>query len=186
MQKKRPAGIQFLASVAAAAVLLQPLASASVRVDSDSLPSVPALKRAASDIPVMPVEAEPVPELAQPTSVQLPDSPGILRSKATGTVPDQVPESHSQKEQSPQPEKELPQRQQEATPHDPVGAAAAEPLPTTGVAASRPAGAALAPARQRRVRTILIRMGVLLGAGVAVGTTFALSQASPSKPPGSH
>jgi hypothetical protein len=70
--------------------------------------------------------------------------------------------------------------------HQPVGTAAAESLPITGVAASRPAGAALAPARQRRVRSVLIRVGSLVGAGVAIGTTMALSQGSPSRPPGSH
>jgi hypothetical protein len=70
--------------------------------------------------------------------------------------------------------------------HQLVGTAAAEPLPITGVAASRPAGAALAPARQRRVRSVLIRVGALVGAGAAIGTTMALSQGSPSRPPGSH
>jgi len=66
----------------------------------------------------------------------------------------------------------------------PLGTAVAQPLQTTGVAASRPAGAAVAPARQHRVRTILIRVGALVGAGAALGTTMALSQASPSRPPG--
>jgi hypothetical protein len=70
--------------------------------------------------------------------------------------------------------------------NQPVGTAAAQPLQTTGIAASRPAGAAVAPAGQRRVRTILIRAGALVGAGVAIGTTMALSQASPSRPPGAH
>ena len=181
MPKKRPAGIRFLASLAAAAVLLQPL-SASTRVDSDSLPSVPASKSAASDIPAMPAEAEPVPNHVQPASVQLPYNPGTSRSAMT----ESDPALQSREEQSQRPEKELRQRQQQTIPNEPLGTAAAGSLPTTGVAGSRPAGAALAPARQRRVRTILIRMGVLVGAGVAVGTTFALSQASPSKPPGGH
>jgi len=75
---------------------------------------------------------------------------------------------------------------QQTVVHQPVGTAAAEALPITGVAASRPAGAALAPARQRRVRTVLIRVGSLVGAGVAIGTTMALTQGSPSRPPGSH
>jgi hypothetical protein len=77
-------------------------------------------------------------------------------------------------------------QQQTQRPHEPVGTAAAESIQITGVAASRPAGAAVAPAKQRRVRSILIKVGALVGAGVAVGTTMALSQGSPSKPPGSH
>jgi len=55
-----------------------------------------------------------------------------------------------------------------------------------GIAASQPAGAALAPAKQRRVRTILITVGAILGAGAAAGVTMALSEGSPSKPPGAR
>jgi hypothetical protein len=68
----------------------------------------------------------------------------------------------------------------------PQGAAAARLQPTTGTAASQPAGAALAPARQKRSRSFLIRLGVLAGASIAVGTVVALSSASPGKPPGSR
>jgi hypothetical protein len=75
---------------------------------------------------------------------------------------------------------------QPQNPKEPVGTAAAESISTTGVAASRPAGVAVAPAKQRRVRSILIKMGALAGVGIAIGTTMALSQGSPSKPPGSH
>lgn len=64
----------------------------------------------------------------------------------------------------------------------PVGTAVAPYEKTTGVTASRPAGAVIAPAKQRRVRAILIRVGVIAGAGVAVGTVIALSHASPSQP----
>ena len=68
----------------------------------------------------------------------------------------------------------------------PQGAAAAQVQPTTGTAASKPAGAALAPPKQRRVRSFLIKFGAIAGAGIALGTVYALSAASPSKPPGSH
>lgn len=64
----------------------------------------------------------------------------------------------------------------------PVGTAAAPYEATTGVAASRPAGAAIAPAKQRRVRAILISVGVVVGAGVALGIVVALSHSSPSQP----
>jgi len=67
----------------------------------------------------------------------------------------------------------------------PQGAAAAQVRPTTGTAASQPAGAAFAPARQRRSHSFLIRMGVLAGASIAVGSVVALSSGSPGKPPGS-
>jgi hypothetical protein len=64
----------------------------------------------------------------------------------------------------------------------PVGAAAAPAETATGVAVSRPAGAAIAPGKQRRVRSLLIKIGVVVAAGVAVGTVAALSHSSPSRP----
>ena len=48
------------------------------------------------------------------------------------------------------------------------------------------AGVAVAPAKQRRVRTIVIRVGAIVGAGVAVGSVVALTAATSSKPPGAH
>jgi len=73
-----------------------------------------------------------------------------------------------------------------ATPQRPVGTAAAEAPYVSGVAASQPAGVAIAPAKQRRLRTILIRTGAIIGAGVAIGTVVALSEGTSSKPPGAH
>jgi len=64
----------------------------------------------------------------------------------------------------------------------PLGTAVAPSTKTTGVAASSPAGAAIAPAKQKRAHTFLIRMGLLIGAGVAVGTVVALSSGSSSRP----
>jgi hypothetical protein len=64
----------------------------------------------------------------------------------------------------------------------PVGTAAAPYMKTTGVAASRPAGAVIAPAKQHRARSILIRVGVVVGAAAAIGTVALLSGASPSRP----
>jgi hypothetical protein len=72
--------------------------------------------------------------------------------------------------------------QQQPAPAQPVGTAAAPYEKTMGVAASRPAGAAIAPAKQKRVRTILISVGVIVAAGVAVGTVAGLSHASSSHP----
>ena len=49
---------------------------------------------------------------------------------------------------------------------------------------AQPVGAAVAPARQRGHRSLLIKMGLLAGAGVAVGSVVALSERSPNRPPG--
>jgi hypothetical protein len=104
-----------------------------------------------------------------PQVVTLPDSPGSARLQAFA----QTPQSDGQQSSS------------KGT-QEPVGTAAAESVETTGVAASNPAGAAIAPAKQRRTRSILIKVGALVGAGVAIGTVAALSSASPSRPPGAR
>jgi hypothetical protein len=66
------------------------------------------------------------------------------------------------------------------------GAAAAPAVEVTGNAVSRPAGSAIAPPKQRQVRSFLIKMGLIAGAGVAIGTVAALSISSPARVPGSH
>lgn len=50
----------------------------------------------------------------------------------------------------------------------------------------KPVGAALAPAKQKRSRTILISVGAIAGAAVALGLVVALTKGTPSKPPGSQ
>jgi anti-anti-sigma factor len=100
-------------------------------------------------------------------SEALPDSPSAVRSS----------QDRGSRGQQPSPSANL----QEST-QDPLGTAAAPSVKTTGVAASRPAGAAMAPAKQKRARSILIKVGVIVGAGVAVGTVVALASASPSRP----
>ncbi len=73
---------------------------------------------------------------------------------------------------------------QSSTPQAPAGAAAAQKGVTAGGAASRPAGNAIAPAKQRQVRSLLIKLGAIAGAAVAIGTVVALSKGTSSKPPG--
>jgi anti-anti-sigma factor len=117
-------------------------------------------------------QAQPVTSDSGSTGVQaqasqveaLPNSPGALRSQG---------QSSSLQQLSSKPQSET---------QEPLGTAAAPFVKTTGVAASRPAGAAIAPAKQRRARSILIKVGIIAGAGVAVGTVVALASASPSRP----
>jgi hypothetical protein len=100
----------------------------------------------------------------------LPDSPGSVRSQTVAANPQSNGAQPYSKEQG----------------QEPVGTAAAKSVETTGVAGSNPAGAAIAPAKQRRTRAVLIKVGAIVGAGVAVGTVMALSSGSPSRPPGSR
>ncbi len=129
-------------------------------------------------------------------SGELPESPGAMRTKDkdNDSVEHQETAPPTPADQAaPQEPEALPEQRQAAPPsprvttqHEPLGTAAAESIPITGVAAFRPTGAALAPAKQRRVRSLLIKVGAVVGVGVAVGTTMALSQSSPSRPPGAH
>lgn len=68
------------------------------------------------------------------------------------------------------------------TPTQPVGTAAAPYEKTLGAASSRPAGAVIAPAKQRRSHSLLIKVGLIVGGAAAIGTVVALSKASPNRP----
>src|ERR1700693_503779 len=98
-----------------------------------------------------------------------------------------LPDSPGAAKPQPEQEKVAPAvAQQPVRSEQPTGTAAAQARKLSGNAASRPAGAAIAPAKQRQVRSFLIKMGVIAGAGVAIGTVAALSKGSPSRPPGTR
>src|SRR5581483_10367559 len=97
---------------------------------------------------------------------RLPESPSSVRNNPT--------EQPSTATQAPS----------QAAPIEPTGTAAAQTGRISGNAASRPAGAAIAPAKQHQARSLLIKLGVIAGAGVALGTVYGLSRASGPKPPG--
>ncbi|HTZ84507.1 MAG TPA: hypothetical protein VMB66_15005 [Candidatus Acidoferrales bacterium] len=67
-----------------------------------------------------------------------------------------------------------------------MGTAAAESPKVSGITAAEPAGVAIAPAKQRRVRTIVLKVGAIIGAAAALGTVIALTEGTSSKPPGAH
>lgn len=76
------------------------------------------------------------------------------------------------------------QQQKQGT-STPLGTAAAEKGATYGGAASRPAGAAIAPAKQKQSRSLLIKIGAIAAGLAALGTIYALTRTSPSTPPNS-
>jgi hypothetical protein len=118
---------------------------------------------------------------------ELPDSPGATLVKSDDSARQQS--AQLAWNAIPSPSQSAPQETQaqpQPSPQKPVGTAVAEAPPASGVAASQPAGVAIAPAKQRRVRTIVLRMGAIVGAGVAVGSVVALTAATSSKPPGAH
>lgn len=130
----------------------------------------------------------PSDELASP---EFPDSPGAAWSSAqnaraqqeSSTLPATSPAIQTGTSQATTAQDQAQEPQQ---PQRPVGTAAAEAPKVSGITAAQPAGVAIAPGKQHRVRTIVIKVGAIMGAGVALGTVIALSEATPSKPPGAH
>ena len=124
------------------------------------------------------------PELVQTASAELPDSPGTVQAQQNSSQSSQFP---SQPVATPSNSQAAPPAaSQEVKPQRPVGTAAAESPVVSGVTAAQPSGVAIAPAKQHRARTIMIRVGAIVGAGVAVGSVVALTAATSSKPPGAH
>ena len=142
-----------------------PLMCAQQTTDSTSQaqPAEPNTPAPQAQAPAQATPDQSSPASHQPT-VELPENPG----RSSASEPTAAPASQ-QPQQKPEPN----------------GTAVAPQIATSGGAASKPAGVALAPPKQRRVRSLLIKLGVLAGAGVAIGTVAGLSAASPSHVPNS-
>jgi hypothetical protein len=126
-----------------------------------------------------PAQGQPAPAQTQPADqntlppVELPENPGRNTQPSTGpNTPVTQPTQNAQPAAPPQGTQ-------------PSGTAVAPPVQVTGGAASKPAGVAIAPPKQRQVRSLLLKLGLLAGAGIAVGTVVGLSAASPSHVPNS-
>ena len=127
----------------------------------------------ASNAPAAQGATEAAPQSTRPASAPQP----------TGTTAPGAPAAAQNRAQSDS--SSLPQDAQHQQPSGashPVGTAAAPYEQSVGASASRPAGAVIAPAKQRRARVILIRVALIVGAGVALGTVMALSHATPARP----
>jgi hypothetical protein len=118
-----------------------------------------------------------------------PQEPGTITPGTDGSAVSQI--SSSQPPSAPDelpsaPVPQSPPQQQQAQqsnqPQQPVGTAAAPYEKPTGVPGSRPAGAAIAPAKQRRVRAIVISLSLILAGAGAIGAVAGLSKASHSQP----
>ncbi|HEV2400699.1 MAG TPA: hypothetical protein VGS27_27435 [Candidatus Sulfotelmatobacter sp.] len=118
-------------------------------------------------------------QLDNGSSAELPDSPGAILAQNSATLPQsQSPTAAG----AASPDEKSPDQKVQR----PVGTAAAEAPKVTGITAAEPAGVAIAPAKQRRVRTIVLKVGAIVGGAAALGTVIALTAATPSKPPGAH
>jgi hypothetical protein len=140
----------------------------------------------ASTAPAQTQPAKPSPNGTNPNPTTIDPSQGPLQPVTT--YPDATgaaqPESTTLAPQTTNPpEAPQPKTQQ---PTQPVGAATAERVPTAGGAAAKPAGAAIAPAKQHQTRGLLIKIGAIAAAGAALGTVYALSRGTGSLPPGAR
>ena len=123
---------------------------------------------------------------SQTANADIPDENAIAEASTPEVVypdePTPVPTQTSDQNRPPNALAPEPKPAQQGSVQTPVGTAAAPYEKTIGITASRPAGAVVAPAKQRRAWSILIRVGVVVGAAVAIGTVALLSRASPSRP----
>ncbi|HLZ43320.1 MAG TPA: hypothetical protein VKQ11_20295 [Candidatus Sulfotelmatobacter sp.] len=115
-------------------------------------------------------------------SPELPDSAGTMLAQASPQQSDAQASAPASQPSTQNSTQDQPQHKLQR----PVGTATAPAPGAAGVTAAQPAGVAIAPAKQHRVRTIILRTGAILGAAAAVGTVVALTEATPSKPPGAH
>jgi hypothetical protein len=126
------------------------------------------------EIPAVAQQSAPAPQGGTSSSSQsVPQAPAAQPSPSTSQ-----PANVNQQTGGQQPGQTPPQNGNTA----PVGTAVAPYEKGVGVAASRPAGVVIAPAKQRRTRSFLIKVGLVVGAAVAVGTVVGLSKATPSAP----
>jgi len=142
-------------------------------------------------VPQTSQETQPVtlPEAAQPAASPTQSStPAPAQTPAITDRANSLPDAPSAAQDNQDRDASTQQPAQSATEPSqvPSGTAAARNGSAKGGAASKPAGAAIAPAKQHQRRSLLIKLGLIAGAGVAIGSVAALSKGSPSNPPGSH
>jgi len=103
---------------------------------------------------------------------------------ASSSSSDQTPPSGNQSAQNPSPPQAPQPSNQTPAPQTPtpLGTAAAPETRRDGVPGAAPAGAAIAPAKQKRIWRFSVRTALLVGAIVAVGIVAGVSLASPSRP----
>lgn len=153
------------------------------RATATALPDAPSTTQGAQTVAqntaAPPATATPDPNAAPPQTSPDQAPPAQTAPAQNGATTAPVPTT------APAPNQAPPAQNAPAKPtQEPAGAAAAQSGVTTGGAASKPAGMAIAPAKQRQVRSFLIKMAAIAAGGAAIGTVVALSKGSPSKPPG--
>jgi|SRR6185437_10690532 len=125
----------------------------------------------------------------QPVPTARPADNNAVPPDAPSEVQRSVQEQEQEQEQEQQqaaPAAAPAQPLQRQLPAPPLGTATAREGVTRGGLASRPAGEAIAPAKQRQVRSLVIKVALIAAAAAAVGTVVGLTRATSSIPPGAH
>jgi len=110
------------------------------------------------------------------------------RPSETSTVPPDAPSEVQRSQQAQSTENTAQPKPQPAQPErvNPLGTATAQEGATRGGVASRPAGEAIAPAKQKQVHSLLIKLGLVAAGAAAVGTVVGLTRGTSSTPPGAR
>lgn len=123
----------------------------------------------------------------RPDPSQAPLAPvPTTRPADNNTVPPDAPSEVQRSQEQPAPPPATQMQSTQQTPSVPLGTATAQQGATRGGLASRPAGEAIAPAKQRQVHSMLIKLGLVAAGAVAIGTVVGLTRGTSSVPPGAH
>jgi hypothetical protein len=120
------------------------------------------------------------------TPAELPNAPSANATPAQAAPSQDQSSSSSSSSSSRQDQNGASTQQLQQQQQQPLGAAAAQKGVTRGGAASKPAGTAFAGTKQRQSRSLLIKLGAVAAAGVALGTIYALTRGTSSTPPGAR
>jgi hypothetical protein len=106
------------------------------------------------------------------------------RPAESNSVPPDAPSEVQRSQQTPIATPTTGTQPTKQQPSVPLGTATAQQGATRGGLASKPAGEAIAPAKQRQVHSLLIKVGLLAAGAAAVGTVVGLTRGTSSIPPG--
>jgi hypothetical protein len=135
-----------------------------------------------SDQPTSAQSAQPASARPDPSQAPLAPVP-TTRPADNNNVPPDAP-SEVQRSREAQETNTTEAQPIQQRPANPLGTATAQQGATRGGVASRPAGEAIAPAKQRQVHSLLIKVGLIAAGAAAVGTVVGLTRGTSSVPPG--
>jgi len=118
----------------------------------------------------------------QQNGVSVDPSQGPLQPVPAQNQPATQSNQNTEEPQQPLPATPAPQPKPEQQMQQPLGAATAEGVPTVGGGASRPAGEAIAPDKQKQRHSLLLKLGLIAAVGVAGGVVYGLSKGTSSQP----